>query len=100
VKLVSFEVTTAIGTVVRIGALDEAGRYVDLQSSYAGFLGSIGATPAGAGRIAGSVFPSDMVAFIEVAKPRWMPPARQSPGRPSIPIRPPMAPWSFTTPPA
>jgi 2-keto-4-pentenoate hydratase/2-oxohepta-3-ene-1,7-dioic acid hydratase in catechol pathway len=65
VKLVSFEVTTAVGSVVRIGAVDETGRYVDLQASYSGFLGSMGASPAAAGRIAGSVFPSDMVAFIE-----------------------------------
>jgi 2-keto-4-pentenoate hydratase/2-oxohepta-3-ene-1,7-dioic acid hydratase in catechol pathway len=65
VKLVSFEIPTTIGKVRRIGAVDTAGSFVDLQAAYGHFLASLDATPAGAQRIAASVFPSDMVAFIE-----------------------------------
>ena len=64
-KLVSFEIPTTIGNVRRIGAIDDHGTYVDLQAAYGHFLASLDATPAGAQRIAASVFPGDMVAFIE-----------------------------------
>ncbi len=64
-KLVSFEVSTVIGPAVRIGAVNDAGAFIDLRAAYASFLASSGAAPAAADRIAGAVFPSDMVAFIE-----------------------------------
>ena len=46
VKLVSFEVPTAIGPVIRIGAVDDRGVYVDLQRCLRHFLGRLDATPA------------------------------------------------------
>ena len=64
-KLVSFEVSTSLGTVVRIGAVIEDRGYLDLNAAYRHFLVSSDATPAAARRIADAVIPSSMVQFIE-----------------------------------
>ncbi|HYI24327.1 MAG TPA: fumarylacetoacetate hydrolase family protein [Thermomicrobiales bacterium] len=64
-KLVSFEIPTVVGPVIRVGAVSDSGNYVDLRASYAAFIGSFGAVRSAAGRIAESVFPADMVEFIE-----------------------------------
>ena len=63
-KLVSFEVSTSIGPVIRIGAVADRG-YLDLNAAYRHFLVSIDATPEAAQRIADAVIPSSMVAFIQ-----------------------------------
>ncbi len=63
-KLVSFEVPTALGAVTRIGAVDGQGDFVDLLAGYTHWLASLGATPEAAHRIAAAVFPADMVGFI------------------------------------
>jgi len=64
VKLVSFEVPTALGAVVRIGAVDADGAFIDLVAGYTHWLARLGATPEAARRIAAAVFPADMVGFI------------------------------------
>jgi 2-keto-4-pentenoate hydratase/2-oxohepta-3-ene-1,7-dioic acid hydratase in catechol pathway len=64
-KLVSFEVATAIGPVVRIGAVVADRGYLDLNAVYRHFLVSIDATPEAARRIADAVIPPSMVAFIQ-----------------------------------
>ncbi len=63
-KLVSFEVSTAIGPMVRIGAVADRG-FLDLNAAYRHFLVSIDATPEAARRIADAVLPSSMVEFIQ-----------------------------------
>lgn len=64
-KLVSFEVSTPIGSVVRIGAVVGDRGFLDLNAAYRHFLVSIDATPEAALRIADAVIPSSMVAFIQ-----------------------------------
>lgn len=64
-KLVSFRVSTPIGTHLRIGAVESGGRYLDLASAYQGYLLGEGLTTEAATRIASALLPSDMVAFIE-----------------------------------
>jgi 2-keto-4-pentenoate hydratase/2-oxohepta-3-ene-1,7-dioic acid hydratase in catechol pathway len=64
VKLVSFQVATPVGPIVRIGAVDANNDYVDLAAAWAGFATSIGSTPDAAVRLAAAIFPPDMVGFI------------------------------------
>jgi len=64
VKLVSFEVPTAIGAIARIGAVDGHGAFVDLDAAYRHWLLDMGATAEAASRLAAALFPGDMVAFI------------------------------------
>lgn len=68
-KLVSFRVSTPFGARTRIGAVDEAGRFVDLAAAYGHALRGRGATVEAADRISTALLPSDMVAFIEGAEP-------------------------------
>ncbi len=63
-KLVSFEIQTALGAHYRIGALNESGQIVDLQLAYRQVLTNAGATETAAERIAAAVIPSSMVEFI------------------------------------
>jgi len=65
-KLVSFSLSTPIGTVTRIGAVvaDPSPRYLDLNAAYQQFLVSTGATPEAARRMADGIFPASMVEFI------------------------------------
>jgi 2-keto-4-pentenoate hydratase/2-oxohepta-3-ene-1,7-dioic acid hydratase in catechol pathway len=64
-RLVSFELPTPAGALVRIGAVLPDGRYADLQSAYRAVLAGNGASKEGAARLAAATMPSDMVAFIE-----------------------------------
>ena len=64
-KLVSFSVSTPIGSHLRVGAVAPDGRYVDLEAAYRACLASQGLTPSAAARISAAVLPSDMVEFIE-----------------------------------
>lgn len=64
-KLVSFEVSTALGPVTRIGAIDTHGEIVDLQAAGTHRLLAAGSSPGAAHRIAAAMLPGDMVAFIE-----------------------------------
>jgi 2-keto-4-pentenoate hydratase/2-oxohepta-3-ene-1,7-dioic acid hydratase in catechol pathway len=64
VKLVSFQVATPVGPIVRIGAVDTNDAFVDLAAAWAGFAASLGATPETATRLAAAIFPPDMVDFI------------------------------------
>lgn len=64
-RLVSFQVTTPTGPMVRIGAVAADGRYVDLQSAWRDQLVAEGASSEGAARLAMAAIPSDMVAFIQ-----------------------------------
>ncbi len=63
-KLVSFQVSTPIGPVVRIGAVGPQEAFVDLNAAYTHRLMSDGSAPEAARRIAAAVLPSDMVEFI------------------------------------
>lgn len=63
-KLVSYEIDTPLGPRVRIGALDDDGKTVDLELAYRRVLVNAGATGSAAERIASALFPS-MVAFIQ-----------------------------------
>lgn len=67
-KLVSFCVSTPVGPMIRIGAVDLQGRYVDLRAAFQEHLKSQGATPTAAARIATAFLPSDMVDFIEAGE--------------------------------
>ncbi len=64
-KLVSFEVPTALGPVVRIGAVGPQGDFVDLNAAQTHRLVESGSTSVAARRIADAMLPGDMVAFIE-----------------------------------
>jgi 2-keto-4-pentenoate hydratase/2-oxohepta-3-ene-1,7-dioic acid hydratase in catechol pathway len=68
-KLVSFEVQTALGRHQRIGAVDAQGTVVDLELAYRNVLMGNGATATAAGRIAAALVPPSMVAFIEGGTP-------------------------------
>ena len=63
-KLVSFQVSTAIGPVVRIGAIGPGDGFVDLNAAYTHRLVASGSSPEAARRIAAAVLPGDMVEFI------------------------------------
>jgi len=65
VKLVSFQVGTATGTVNRVGAVDQHGSYIDLNAAWRGFLLDLGTTESAADRIASAVFTGNMVDLIE-----------------------------------
>jgi 2-keto-4-pentenoate hydratase/2-oxohepta-3-ene-1,7-dioic acid hydratase in catechol pathway len=64
VKLVSFQVSTAIGPVVRIGAVGPGEGFVDLSAAYIHRLVESGSSTSAARRIAAAVLPGDMVEFI------------------------------------
>ena len=64
-KLVSFEIPTRIGPLVRIGALDATGNVIDLAAAYRQALLDEGLTADAATRISGALLPGNMVAFIE-----------------------------------
>jgi len=64
-KLVSHEIDTSLGPRIRIGALDDAGKIVDLELAYRRVLDDAGATGSAAERIASAIFPPSMVAFIQ-----------------------------------
>jgi 2-keto-4-pentenoate hydratase/2-oxohepta-3-ene-1,7-dioic acid hydratase in catechol pathway len=64
-KLVSFEISTPLGPVTRVGAVDAAGAYVDLNLAYRAFLIRLGTAPPAAARIANAVFTANMVDLIE-----------------------------------
>lgn len=64
-KLVSFQVSSPIGSHVRIGAVAPDDRLVDLDTAYRAYLYSQGASAASASRIASALLPNDMVEFIE-----------------------------------
>ncbi|HEU0073759.1 MAG TPA: fumarylacetoacetate hydrolase family protein [Dehalococcoidia bacterium] len=71
-RLVSFEVSTALGPVRRIGAvmdaqLDEVARIIDLSAGYSQLLRE-GGDPRG-GEIAAAALPPDMLAFLEGGAP-------------------------------
>lgn len=63
-KLVSFQVSTAIGPVVRIGAVGPQEALVDLTAAYTHRLVESGSSPEAARRISAAVLPADMVEFI------------------------------------
>ncbi|MDQ3653494.1 MAG: fumarylacetoacetate hydrolase family protein [Chloroflexota bacterium] len=63
-KLVSYEINTPLEPRVRIGALDDAGKIVDLELAHRRVLEDAGATDSAAERVAAALFPS-MVAFIQ-----------------------------------
>lgn len=63
-KLVSFQVDTTMGPVVRIGAVGPQDEFVDLNAAYTHRLVEAGSSPAAARRIAAAVIPGDMVEFI------------------------------------
>lgn len=63
-KLVCFQVATAIGPVTRIGAVDANEDFVDLAAAWVGFATNLGATPDAATRLAAALFQPDMVGFI------------------------------------
>ncbi len=63
-KLVSFQISTVIGEVVRIGALRPPAEFVDLNAAYTHRLVESGSSPEAARRIAAAVIPADMVEFI------------------------------------
>jgi 2-keto-4-pentenoate hydratase/2-oxohepta-3-ene-1,7-dioic acid hydratase in catechol pathway len=63
-RLVTFEVATALGAVERLGALVAPGHVVDLTAGFGAYLEADGeAQPA---RLAAVVLPPDMVAFLEM----------------------------------
>lgn len=63
-KLVSFQISTVIGEVVRIGAIGQQEEFVDLNAAYTHRLMESGSSPEAARRIAAAVLPADMVEFI------------------------------------
>lgn len=65
-RLVSFELSTPIGAVTRVGAQLADGRLADLQSAYGAHLAARnGLSSAAATRLASAAVPADMVGFIE-----------------------------------
>jgi 2-keto-4-pentenoate hydratase/2-oxohepta-3-ene-1,7-dioic acid hydratase in catechol pathway len=64
-KLVSFSLPSPMGPAIRTGALDAAGRIVDLAGACRASLIGEGLTQAAAARLAEALLPGDMVALIE-----------------------------------
>lgn len=65
-RLVSFEIATPLGRVIRTGAVDVDGRLVDLNAAWrARLVARDGLSADAANRIAAAVVPTDMRAFIE-----------------------------------
>lgn len=64
-KLVSFTVPSPMGRQQRTGALDEAGRVVDLAAAYRLLLIDEGLAATAAARISTALLPGDMVELIE-----------------------------------
>jgi 2-keto-4-pentenoate hydratase/2-oxohepta-3-ene-1,7-dioic acid hydratase in catechol pathway len=64
-RLISIELSSPMGREVRCGALDAAGRVVDLAAAYRFVLLEEGATAAAARRMSDALLPGDMVALIE-----------------------------------
>jgi 2-keto-4-pentenoate hydratase/2-oxohepta-3-ene-1,7-dioic acid hydratase in catechol pathway len=64
-RFVSFEVPSVMGPQIRVGALDAAGRIVDLAAALRFQLIDEGLAPEAAARVATALLPSDMVALIE-----------------------------------
>lgn len=71
-KLVSFEVATQVGRLVRLGAM-VGPRVLDLNSAFRAIAGG---TPEAARRLADAYFPGDMLAFLELGE-RGMESARE-----------------------
>ncbi len=67
-KLVSYLVSTPLGELTRIGAVEHAG-IVDLRAAWTHALIERGATPKAAARMAGAMLPDDMVDFIAGGEP-------------------------------
>jgi 2-keto-4-pentenoate hydratase/2-oxohepta-3-ene-1,7-dioic acid hydratase in catechol pathway len=64
-RFVSFERPSPMGPQIRTGALDAAGRIVDLAAAYRLKLIDEGLAPAAAARVSEALLPADMVALIE-----------------------------------
>ena len=64
-KLVSYQLTTPLGDVTRIGAMTAADKVLDLAFAHSLLLGARGLTQKAAQRIATALFPDTMVGFIE-----------------------------------
>jgi hypothetical protein len=64
-RFVSFEVPSIIGMQIRVGALDAAGRIVDLAAALRCKLIDEGLAPDAALRISSALIPADMVGVIE-----------------------------------
>jgi 2-keto-4-pentenoate hydratase/2-oxohepta-3-ene-1,7-dioic acid hydratase in catechol pathway len=64
-RFVSFEVPSIIGMQIRVGALDAAGRIVDLAAALRGKLLDEGLAPEAALRVSSALIPADMVGVIE-----------------------------------
>ena len=64
-RFVSFEVPSIIGMQVRVGALDAAGRIVDLAAALRYQLLDEGLAPEAALRVSSALIPADMVGVIE-----------------------------------
>ena len=60
-RFVSFEVPSIMGSQVRVGALDAAGRIVDLAAALRCQLLDEGLTPEAALRVSSALMPADMV---------------------------------------
>ena len=64
-RLVSFDLPSAMGRHVRVGALDAAGDVVDLAAAHRFALIEEGLAAQAAARISEALLPGDMVALIE-----------------------------------
>jgi 2-keto-4-pentenoate hydratase/2-oxohepta-3-ene-1,7-dioic acid hydratase in catechol pathway len=64
-RFVSFEVPSIMGAQIRVGALDAAGRIVDLAAALRGKLLDEGLAPEAALRVSSALMPADMVGVIE-----------------------------------
>jgi 2-keto-4-pentenoate hydratase/2-oxohepta-3-ene-1,7-dioic acid hydratase in catechol pathway len=64
-RFVSFETPSVMGMQVRVGALDAAGRIVDLAAALRCKLLDEGLTPEAALRVSAALIPADMVGVIE-----------------------------------
>jgi 2-keto-4-pentenoate hydratase/2-oxohepta-3-ene-1,7-dioic acid hydratase in catechol pathway len=63
-RLVSFEVPSVLGMQLRIGAVDEGGRVVDLAAALRGKLLEEGLSPEAALRVSSALIPADMTGLI------------------------------------
>jgi 2-keto-4-pentenoate hydratase/2-oxohepta-3-ene-1,7-dioic acid hydratase in catechol pathway len=64
-RLVSFDVPSAMGRQLRVGALDAAGDIVDLAAAHRFALIEEGTSPHAAARISEALLPGDMVGLVE-----------------------------------
>lgn len=64
-RLVSFDLPSAMGRQLRVGALDAAGDVVDLAAAHRFALIEEGASPQAAARISEALLPGDMVGLVE-----------------------------------